>query len=76
LDAAEAFSVSHLFRRGSVTAAGNATNSKCNDTDIKLNNQYRAEDKASTYYAGLDMLQLYMDTLNSVKADLKFSSSL
>ena len=76
LDVEEAFGVSRSFRRGSVTAAGNAPNSECNETDIKRNNRWRSEDKAGTKNAGLDMLQLYTDTLHSVKADLKFSSCL
>ena len=76
LDVGEAFGISRSFRRGSVTAAGNAPNSECNETDIKRNNRWRSEDKAGTKNAGLDMLQLYTDTLHSVKADLKFSSCL
>ena len=76
LDVEEAFGISRSFRRGSVTAAGNAPNSECNETDIKRNNRWRSEDKAGTKNAGLDMLQLYTDTLHSVKADLKFSSCL
>ena len=76
LEIEDAFGISRSFRRGSVTAAGNAPNSECNDKDIKRNNRWRSEDKAGTKNAGLDMLQLYTDTLHSVKADLKFSSCL
>ena len=76
LDIDDAFGISRSFRRGSVTAAGNAPNSECNEMDIKRNNRWRTEDKAGTKNAGLDMLQLYTDTLHSVKADLKFSSCL
>ena len=76
LDIEDAFGVSRSFRRGSVTAAGNAPNSECNEFDIKRNNRWRSEDRAGTKNAGLDMLQLYTDTLHSVEADLKFSSCL
>ena len=34
LDVEEAFGILHSFRNGSVMAAGNAPNSKCNETDI------------------------------------------
>ena len=73
LDVYTAFGISRSFRRGSVTAAGNAPNDECSEQDIKRNNRWRTEDKAGTKNAGLDMLQLYTDTLHSVKADLKFS---
>ena len=76
LDVEEAFGISRSFRRGSVTAAGNAPNDECSDLDIKRNNRWRSEDRAGTKNAGLDMLQLYTDTLHSVEADLKFSSCL
>ena len=76
LDVDEAFGISRSFRRGSVTAAGNAPNNECNEFDIKRNNRWRSEDRAGTKNAGLDMLQLYTDTLHSVEADLKFSSCL
>lgn len=76
LDVDEAFGISRSFRRGSVTAARNAPNSECNEFDIKRNNRWRPEDRAGTKNAGLDMLQLYTDTLHSVEADLKFSSCL
>ena len=76
LDVEDAFGVSRLFRRGSVTAAGNAPNSECDEMDIKRNNRWRTEDKAGTKHAGLEMLQLYTDTLHSVEADLKFSACL
>ena len=72
----DAFGISRSFRRGSVTAAGNAPKTECDAGDIKRNNRWRTEDKAGTKNAGLDMLQLYTDTLHSVKADLKFSSCL
>ena len=76
LDVEEAYGVGKSFRRGSTTAAENAPNSECNDTDIKRNNRWRLEDQAGTKKASLDMLQLYTDTLHSVTADLKFSSCL
>ena len=76
LDIDTAFGISRSFRRGSVTAAGNAPNTECSEQDIKRNNRWRTEDKAGTKNAGLDMLQLYTDTLHSVEADLKFSSCL
>ena len=76
LDIEDAFGVSRSFRRGSVTAAGNAPNDECDDKDISRNNRWRTEDKAGTKSAGLNMLQLYTDTLHSVKADLKFSACL
>ena len=76
LDVEDAFGVSQSFRRGSVTAAGNAPNEECDEKDINRNNRWRTEDKAGTKTAGLDMLQLYTDTLHSVEADLKFSACL
>ena len=76
LDVEDAFGVSRSFRRGSVTAAGNAPNDECDEMDIKRNNRWRTEDSAGTKNAGLDMLQLYTDTLHSVEADLKFSTCL
>ena len=76
LDVEEAFGVSRSFRRGSVTAAGNAPNKECDEGDIKRNNRWRTEDSAGTKNAGLDMVQLYTDTLHSVGADLKFSACL
>ena len=76
LDVEDAFGVSRSFRRGSVTAAGNAPNNECDEADIKRNNRWRTEDKAGTKHAGLNMLQLYTDTLHSVEADLKFSACL
>ena len=76
VDVEEAFGISRSLRRGSVTAAENAPNEECNDTDIKRNNRWRLEDAAGTRKAGLDMLQLYTDTLHSIQADLKFSSCL
>ena len=76
LDVEEAFGVSRSFRRGSVTAAGNAPNDECDEMDIKRNNRWRSEDSAGTKNVGLDMVQLYTDTLHSVEADLKFSACL
>ena len=76
LDVEEAFGISRSFRRGSVTAAGNAPNDECSNLDIKRNNRWRSEDRAGMKNAGLDMLQLYTDTLHSIEADLKFSSCL
>jgi hypothetical protein len=76
LDVEEAFGVSRSFRRGSVIAAGNAPKEECDENDINRNNRWRLENAAGTKEAGLDMLQLYTDTLHSVKADLKFSSCL
>ena len=76
LDVEEAFGVSRSFRRGSVTAAGNAPKEECDEVDINRNNRWRVENAAGTKQAGLDMLQLYTDTLHSVKADLKFSACL
>lgn len=76
LEVAEAYGISRSFRRGSVTEAGNAPNDECNDMDIRRNNRWRSEDRAGTREAGLDMLQLYTDTMHSVEADLKFSRCL
>ena len=76
LDVEEAFGVGRSFRRGSTTAAENAPNEECNDTDIKRNNRWCLEDQAGTKTASLDMLQLYTDTLHSVGADLNFSACL
>ena len=76
LDVDDAFGISRSFRRGSVTAAGNAPKVECDDGDIKRNNRWRSEDRAGTKNAGLGMLQLYTDTLHSVAADLKFSACL
>ena len=76
LDVEDAFGISRSLRRGSVTAAENAPNNECNDADIRRNNRWRMEDRAGTRKAGLDMLQLYTDTLHSVEADLKFSKCL
>ena len=76
LDIEESYGIGRSFRRGSVTAAENAPNDECNDTDIKRNNRWRLEDQAGTRKASLDMLQLYTDTLHSVEADLKFSKCL
>lgn len=76
MDVEEAFGVSRSFRRGSATAASNAPNDECDEADINRNNRWRLENKAGTKNAGLDMLQLYTDTLHSVEADLKFSACL
>ena len=76
LEVAEAYGISRSFRRGSVTEAGNAPNDECNDMDIRRNNRWRSEDRAGTREAGLDMLQLYTDTMHSVEVDLKFSRCL
>ena len=76
LDIEDAFGVSRSFRRGSVTVAANAPNKECDDGDIARNNRWRSEDNAGTKNAGLNMLQLYTDTLHFVKADLKFSACL
>ena len=72
----EAYGIGRSFRRGSVTEAGNAPNDECDTDDIKRNNRWRTENSAGTRQASLDMLQLYTDTQNSVKADLKFSGCL
>ena len=76
LDVEESYGIGRSFRHGSTTAAENAPNDKCNDTDIKRNNRWRLEDAAGTRKASLDMLQLYTDTLHSVGADIKFSKCL
>jgi hypothetical protein len=76
LNVEDSFGISRSFRRGSATAALNAPNSECNAEDINRNNRWRSEDKAGTKKASLNMLQLYTDTLLSLKADLKFSQCL
>ena len=72
----EVYRISRSFRRGSTTAAGNAPNHECSAEDIEQNNRWRREDNAGTKKASLSMIQLYTETLQSVKADLKFSSVL
>ena len=69
----EAYGVSRSFRRGSTTAASNAPNSECNEDDINRNNRWRTEDRSGTRQPDLSMLQLYTDTTQSAKAELKFS---
>ena len=76
LEVEESYGIGRSFRRGSVTEAANAPNEECSPTDIQRNNRWRSEDRAGTKEAGLDMLQLYTDTLHSIKADLKFSKCL
>lgn len=76
LDVEEAYGIGRSFRRGSVTEAGNAPKGECDADDIRRNNRWRLEDGAGTKDPGLDMLQLYTDTLHSVGADLKFSTCL
>jgi hypothetical protein len=72
----EMYGIGRSFRRGSTTAATNAPNEECNDTDIKRNNRWRTQERAGTKTASLDMIQHYTDTLQSVNADLKFSKCL
>jgi hypothetical protein len=72
----EMYGISRSFRRGSTTAATNAPNDECNDTDIKRNNRWRTQERAGTKTAALDMIQHYTDTLQAVNADLKFSRCL
>jgi hypothetical protein len=72
----EMYGISRSFRRGSTTAATNAPNEECNDTDIKRNNRWRTQERAGTKTAALDMIQHYTDTLQAVNADLKFSKCL
>lgn len=69
----EIFGISRSFRRGSTTAATNAPNDECDGDDIDRNNRWRKENNAGTKKASLSMVQLYTETLQTVKADLKFS---
>ena len=72
----DTYGTSRGFRRGSATAATNAPNTECSDTDIDRNNRWRVQERAGTKLASLDMIHHYTDTLHSVNADLKFSRCL
>jgi hypothetical protein len=74
VDVEDAYGISRSGRRGGTTNAQNAPNSACSKEDIERNNRWRKLDRAGTRQAGMSMIQLYTDTLQSLESELRFSS--
>jgi hypothetical protein len=74
IDVEDAYGISRSGRRGGTTNAQNAPNSECGKEDIERNNRWRKLDRAGTRQAGMSMIQLYTDTLQSLESELRFSA--
>jgi hypothetical protein len=74
IDVEDAYGISRSGRRGGTTNAQNASNADCGKEDIERNNRWRKLDRAGTRQAGMSMIQLYTDTLQSLESELRFSA--
>lgn len=73
IDIAEGYGISRSFRRGSTGKAQNALDSECSELDINRNNGWRKKTRAAMKTATQNMITLYTDTRQIIRACLRFS---